>query len=142
VESLKVCKKFSFVVYKKQKVFVVRPKIKEGELEDQNVRTLKVIYYNYDKCRQTLAKIVIIDKLPSNFVEGQGFRLFTRTMQPRFDIPSHFIVMRNCLKLYIEEKERLRTALKDQRLCFITNTRISIQNINYIYLTAFWIDNE
>ena len=33
-------------------------------------------------------------------------------MQPRFDIPSHFIIMRDCLKLYIEEKERLRTALK------------------------------
>jgi hypothetical protein len=127
-----------------QKVLLVKPKIEEGELEDQNVRTLKVIYYNYDECRHALAKIVIIDELPSNFVEGQGFRLFNyyRTMQPRFDIPSHFIVMRDCLKLYIEEKERLRTALKGQRLCFITNTRISIQNINYIYLTALWIDNE
>ena len=67
---LKVCKKFSFVVYKKQKVLVVKPKIEEGELEDQNVRTLKVIYYNYDECRQALAKVVIIDELPSNFVEG------------------------------------------------------------------------
>jgi hypothetical protein len=67
---LKVCKKFPFVVYKKQKVLVVKPKIEEGELEDQNVRTLKVIYYNYDECRQALAKVVIIDELPSNFVEG------------------------------------------------------------------------
>jgi hypothetical protein len=60
-----------------QKVLVVKPKIEEDELEDQNVRTLKVIYYNYDECRHALAKIVIIDELPSNFVESQGFRLFT-----------------------------------------------------------------
>jgi hypothetical protein len=53
-----------------QKVLLVKPKIEEGELEDQNVRTLKVIYYNYDECRQALAKVVIIDELPSNFVEG------------------------------------------------------------------------
>jgi len=50
-------------------------------------------------------------------VEGKGFRLFSKTMQPRFDIPSRFTVMRDCLKLYVEEKKRLRIALKGQWLC-------------------------
>jgi len=47
-----------------------------------------------------------------HFVEVKGFKLFSRTLQPRFDIPSRFTVMRDCLKLYIEEKERLKRALK------------------------------
>jgi hypothetical protein len=86
--------------------------------------------------------MVIINELSFNFMEGKGFRLFSRTMQPKFDIPSRFIVMRDCLKLYVEEKEILRITLRGQRLCLITDTWTSIQNINYMSLTAHWIDNE
>jgi len=106
------------------------------------VGTLKAIGYDYDECRKALVKMVIIDELPFNFVEGKGLILFSRTLQPRFDIPSRFTVMRDCLKLYIEEKERLKRALKGQRLCLTTDTWTSIQNINYMSLTAHWIDNE
>jgi hypothetical protein len=139
---LKVYKKFPFVVDKKQKVLVLEPKIEKGELGEQNVGSLKAIGYNYDECRQALAKMVITDELPFNFVEGRGFKLFARTMQPRFNIPSRFTIMRDCLKLYIEEKDRLRTALRGQRLCLTTDTWTSIQNINYMCLTAHWIDND
>ena len=137
-----MCKKFPFVVDKKQKVLVLEPKIEKGELGEQNVGSLKAIGYNYDEYRQALAKMVIIDELPFNFVEGRGFKFFARTMQPRFDIPSRFTIMRDCLKLYVEEKDRLRTALRGQRLCLTTDTWTSIQNINYMCLTAHWIDNE
>jgi len=109
-----VCKKFLFVIDKKQKVLVLEPKIENDELGDQNVGTLKAISYNYDEYRQALAKMVIIDELPFNFMEVQGFKLFARTIQPRFDIPSYFTIMRDCLKLYVEEKDRLRTALRGQ----------------------------
>jgi hypothetical protein len=49
--------------------------------------------------------------------------------------------MRECLKFYVEENERLNRALKGQRLCLTTDIWISIQNINYMSLTAYWIDN-
>jgi hypothetical protein len=127
----------------RSKLFLVlEPKKEDSELGDQSVGTLKAIGYNYNECRQALVKMVIIDELPFNFVEGKGFRLFSRTMQPRFDIPSRFTIMRDCLKLYVEKKERLRTALRGQRLCLTTDTWTSIQNINYMSLTAHWIDNE
>jgi len=48
---LKVCKKFPFVVDKKQKVLVLEPKIEKGELGEQNAGSLKAIGYNYDECR-------------------------------------------------------------------------------------------
>jgi hypothetical protein len=139
---LKVCKKFLFVVDKKQKILVLEPKKVGGESEDRSVGTLKIIGYDYDECRQALVKMVIIDELPFNFVEGKGFRLFSRTVQPRFDIPSRFTIVRDCLKLDVEEKERLKRAFKGQRLCLTTDTWTSIQNINYMCLTAHWIDNE
>jgi len=76
------------------------------------VGTLKAIGYDYDECRKALVKMVIIDELPFNFVEDKGLRLFSRTLEPRFDVPSRFTVMRDCLKLYVKEKERLKRALK------------------------------
>jgi len=67
------------------------------------VGTLKAIGYNYDEYRQALAKMIIIDdQLPFNFMESQRFKLFTRTIQPRFCILSRFTIIRDCLKFYVE----------------------------------------
>ena len=77
---LKVCKKFPFVVDKKQNILVLEPNKVWGELGDRSVGTLKVIGYDYDECRKILVKMVIIDELPFNFVEGRGFKLFARTI--------------------------------------------------------------
>jgi hypothetical protein len=119
---LKVCKKFSFVVDKKQKFLILEPNKAGGESGDRSVGTLKAIGYDYDECTQALVKMVIIDKLPFNFMEGKRFRLFSKTLQPKFDISSRFTIMRDCLKLYVEEKKRLKRALKGQRLCLTTDT--------------------
>jgi hypothetical protein len=121
---------------------VLEPNKAGAELGDRSVGTLKAISYDYDECRQSLVKMVIIDELPFNFMESKGFRLFSKTLQPKFDIPSRFTIMRDCLKLYVKEKERLKRALEGQRLYLTTNTWTSIQNINYMSLTTHWIDNE
>ena len=128
--------------FKSMQKVLVEPNKAEGELGDRSVGTFKAIGYDYDECRQALVKMVIIDELPFNFMEGKGFRLFSKTVKPKFDIPSRFTVMGDCLKLYVEEKERLKRALKGQRLCLTTDTWTSIQNINHMSLTAHWIDNE
>jgi hypothetical protein len=78
---LKVCKKFPFVVDKKQKNLVLEPNKVGGESGDQSVGTLKTIGYDYDECRNALVKMVIINELPFNFVEGKRFKLFSRTLQ-------------------------------------------------------------
>jgi hypothetical protein len=43
-------------------------------------------------------------------------------MQSRFDIPSRFTIMRDCLKLYVKEKDWLMTALRSQQLCLTIDT--------------------
>jgi hypothetical protein len=139
---LKVCKKFPFVVDKKQKLLVLEPKKDSDESEDKNMGTLKAIGFNQEECRLALAQMIIVDELPFKFVEGRGFKSFLRKLQPRFDSRSRFTVMKDCLKIYVDEKEILKIALRGQRLCLTTDTWTSIQNINYMSLTAHWIDNE
>jgi hypothetical protein len=50
------------------------------------------------------------------------------------------MIWRDCLKIYVVEKEKLKKALKDQHVCLTTDTWTSIQNINYMCLTTHWID--
>ena len=98
--------------------------------------------YNLEICRRALATLIITDELPFRFVEGEGFRKFCQVMQPKFAVPSRITIARDCLKLYYEEKEKLNKEIKNERICLITDCWTSIQNINYMYLTAHWIDSD
>jgi hypothetical protein len=51
-------------------------------------------------------------------------------------------VSRDCLKLFEEEKIKLMKVLKNQHVCLTTDTWTSIQNLNYMCLTAHWIDSD
>nr|XP_023897923.1 zinc finger BED domain-containing protein RICESLEEPER 2-like [Quercus suber] len=62
-------------------------------------------------------------------------------VEPRFEVPSLVTVARDCLRLYIREKETLKKVLMaGQRVCLTTDTWTSIQNLNYLCLTAHYID--
>lgn len=88
-----------------------------------------------------LARMIIVDELPFRFVEHGGFIDFTAEVEPRFEVPSRVTVARDCLRLYIREKESLRKVLMaGQRVCLTTDTWTSIQNLNYLCLTAHYIN--
>jgi hypothetical protein len=72
---------------------------------DLNVGTFKAICYNYDECRQALAKMIIIDELLFNFMKSPGCRLFCNTMQPRFDVSPCFTIIKDYLKVYVEKRK-------------------------------------
>ena len=46
------------------------------------------------------------------------------------------------MKLFMENKKLLKNHLKNERLCLTTDTWSSVQNYNYMYLTAHWIDQD
>ncbi|CAH9082608.1 unnamed protein product [Cuscuta europaea] len=65
-------------------------------------------------------------------------------MQPRFVIPSRMTVVRDVYKLFSDEKKKLQAEIKkqNQRVCLTTDCWTSLQNINYMCLTAHYIDVE
>ena len=64
-----------------------------------------------ERLRMTLAKIIIVDELSFRFVEHDRFIEFMAKVEPRFEVSSHVIVARDCLKLYMREKDNLRKVL-------------------------------
>ncbi|XP_070049839.1 zinc finger BED domain-containing protein RICESLEEPER 2-like [Nicotiana tomentosiformis] len=100
--------------------------------------------FDQEECRKALCRMVIVDELPFNFVEKEGFRDFMTVAQPYFRIPSRSTVTRDCFDLFNEEKQKLKRSFIEtkQRVCITTDTWTSIQRINYMCITAHWIDSE
>jgi hypothetical protein len=61
---------------------------------------LVIAKYNALKIRVAISKMIIVDELPFRFVECEGFQDFMKTIELRFSIPSHFTVMRDCVRLF------------------------------------------
>lgn len=106
--------------------------------------TLVGVSFDVEACREALSRMIIIDELPFKFVEGEGFRYFMSVVQPRFTIPGRITVARDCWNLYVNEKNKLKSLLShpNQSVCLTTDCWSSVQNLNYLCLTAHFIDND
>ncbi|KAL9687472.1 hypothetical protein QQ045_031875 [Rhodiola kirilowii] len=84
------------------------------------------------------------DELPFRFLERAGFQYFMRTACPLFSVPSRWTMVRDCYMMYDDERLKLKAILKKSacRVCSTTDTWTSIQRINYLCLTAHFIDDN
>ena len=114
------------------------------EESKENRNALVGIHFDVELCRQALARMIIVDELPFSFVENEGFRHFMSVTQPRFPLPGRISIARDCLSLYESEKLKLRSMFTktNQSVCLTTDAWTSVQNINYMVLTAHFIDQD
>ena len=86
--------------------------------------------------------MIIIDQLALMFVENEGFRKFMEDAQPNFKIPSRVTIARYCMHVFNDEKEKLKHVLSTnkQMVSLTIDTWMSIQNMNYMCVTAHYID--
>ena len=117
--------------------------LQEGGKATSN-NTLVGIHFDVELCRQALARMIIVDELPFSFVENEGFRYFMSVTQPRLPLPGRISIARDCLSLYMSEKHKFRDLFTktNQSVCLTTDTWTSVQNINYMVLTAHFIDQD
>ena len=65
-----------------------------------------------------------------------------KIVEPRFHIPHCTTIARACMKIYSNEVDILRRAFVGQRVCVTTDTWTPIQNLNYIFVIAHFIDGD
>jgi hypothetical protein len=100
--------------------------------------------FDPDKCRKSLARMIIIDELPFNIVEHKGFRAFCKDMQPLFKPISRHTIRKECIEIFSYEKAKLMKMFSESnmRICLTTDMWTSIQQLGYMCLTAHYIDND
>ncbi|XP_061999218.1 zinc finger BED domain-containing protein RICESLEEPER 2-like [Rosa rugosa] len=101
---------------------------------------LTTVTYSQDDYLEACVEMVVIDELPFSFVEKKGFNRFCVKVCPLFDVPSRRKLCRTFLSMYDTSKKDLRKTLRKYRLSLTTDTWTSVQNVNYMVLTAHFID--
>ena len=87
--------------------------------------------------------MVITDELPFKFVEGGGFNKLMYAACPRFKMPSRWTISRDCHNIFVPERLKLKKFMKEhcQRISITTDSWTSAQRINYMCVTAHFIDD-
>ncbi|XP_055961537.1 zinc finger BED domain-containing protein RICESLEEPER 2-like [Mercurialis annua] len=100
--------------------------------------------FDQEVVRQVVAYMIIVDELPFKFVEKQGFRRLMSLACPMFKIPSRWTVNRDCYAMFVEEKLKLKQFFKthSQRVSLTSDSWTSNQRLNYMCITAHFIDND
>uniref|UniRef100_A0A3Q7IJG2 Zinc finger BED domain-containing protein RICESLEEPER 2-like n=1 Tax=Solanum lycopersicum TaxID=4081 RepID=A0A3Q7IJG2_SOLLC len=108
---------------------------------DLSIETWK---FEQEVCRRALVEMIILDELPFSFVEKEGFKKFMSKVQPLLHIPSRRTITRDCYELYGELRINLKQSLREiqPRICLTIDTWTSVQRINYMCLTAHFIDRD
>jgi hypothetical protein len=119
---------------------------KDGEMSvgDGCVGNMMFAKYNATKIRLAIAKMIIKVKLPFRFVEIEAFQEFMNTIEPRFQVPSRYTMMKDCVKLFMSEKEKLRAMfmMTDARVYLTIDTQTLMQKLNYMVITSHFIDSD
>ena len=73
-------------------------------------------------------------------VDGSGYIAMMKETEPRFKIPNRKKIAIGVWDLFILEKSKIFEVIRDQRVSITTDTWTSIQNINYMVVTAHFMD--
>ncbi|KAI3469071.1 hypothetical protein Pfo_025734, partial [Paulownia fortunei] len=100
--------------------------------------------FDQEAVRKALVRMIIVDELQFKFVENEGFKEFMSIACPQFFIPSRITITRDYLKMYFNERNKLRVYFKTsgKRLSLTTDTWTSNQRLTYLCLTGHYIDDE
>ncbi|KAL3510666.1 hypothetical protein ACH5RR_030067 [Cinchona calisaya] len=105
---------------------------------------MKTWVFDQEKTRKALARMIIVDEQPFSMVDREGFKYFREVACSNFVIPSRSTITRDNYAIYLDEKEKLKIFIKFscQRISLTTDTWISEQRINYMFLIGHFIDND
>ncbi|KAL9666914.1 hypothetical protein QQ045_001258 [Rhodiola kirilowii] len=88
--------------------------------------------------------MVIKDEMSFTCVEKDGLKMLIFAACPQFKMPSRTTIQRDCFKLYTQEREKVKELFRNscQRVCVTTDCWTSVQMVNYMRVTAHFIDKD
>lgn len=130
------------VLDKKQKILNFKKLSKEEMEKLGTTHNIQAHSFNQERLRKKVAMMCIKDNMSFSIVQHEGFIELMNEAQPLFKMPSRWTVARDCISIYKEEALKLKECMSSQRLSFTTDTWTSVQNINYMSLTAHWVNDD
>ncbi|KAM2388226.1 hypothetical protein ACFXTH_037695 [Malus domestica] len=98
--------------------------------------------FNQKRLDRRCVRWIIIAEMPFRVVDQEDFRDFIRDLNPKYKLPNRHKVAAAVLELYVEEKAKIKSVIEGLRMSITTDTWTSIQMINYMVITAHFLDNN
>ncbi len=102
------------------------------------------VAFDQDRCRNEIARMIIMHDYPLHMVEHPGFLAFVQNLQPRFNMVSFNTVQGDCVATYLMEKQSLVKFIEGMpgRVCLTLDTWTSSQTVGYVFITGHFIDSD
>ncbi|KAM2197142.1 hypothetical protein EV1_000638 [Malus domestica] len=113
-------------------------------LLSQGVMGGQVVAHTFNQKRLDMkcVKWIIKAEMPFRAVDQEDFRDWIHDLNPKYKLPNRHKVAAAVLELYFTEKEKIKRVVDGLRVSITTDTWTSIQNINYMVVTAHFLDND
>ncbi|KAB1208993.1 putative AC transposase [Morella rubra] len=102
------------------------------------------VLFDQDRCRNEIARMIIMHDYPLHMVEHPGFIAFVQNLQPRFNMVSFNTVQGDCVATYLMEKQSLMKFIESMpgRICLTLDMWTSTQTVGYVFITGHFIDSD
>ncbi|KAE8718700.1 BED zinc finger,hAT family dimerization domain isoform 4 [Hibiscus syriacus] len=101
-------------------------------------------WFDPERSRLDLARMIIIHGYPLAMVEHVGFKVFVKNLQPLFDVVQNSSIELSCVEIYMKEKQRIYDMLSklQGRINLAVAMWSSPDNSKYVCLTAHYVDDD
>ncbi|XP_027350310.1 zinc finger BED domain-containing protein DAYSLEEPER-like [Abrus precatorius] len=102
------------------------------------------IIFDQDRCRQEIARMIIMHDYPLHMVEHPGFVAFVQNLQPQFSMVTFNTIQGDCVATYLMEKQNLMKYFEglSGRVCLALDIWTSSQSVGYVFITGHFVDND
>ncbi|GMI65545.1 DAYSLEEPER [Hibiscus trionum] len=101
-------------------------------------------WFDPERSRLDLARMIILHGYPLAMVEHVGFKVFVKNLQPLFDVVPNSSIELSCVEIYLKEKQRIYDMVSklQGRINLAVEMWSSPENSKYVCLTAHYVDDE
>ncbi|XP_058756639.1 zinc finger BED domain-containing protein DAYSLEEPER-like [Vicia villosa] len=100
--------------------------------------------FDQDRCRQEIARMIIMHDYPLHMVEHPGFVAFVQNLQPQFNMVTFNTIQGDCVATYLMEKQNLMKYFDEipGRIGLTLDTWTSSQSVGYVFITGHFVDSD
>ncbi|KAK8559208.1 hypothetical protein V6N13_098795 [Hibiscus sabdariffa] len=125
--------------------FIKPPIVKyEPDQRKEEVFNLQSSWFDQERSRLDLARMIILHGYPLAIVDHVGFNVFVRNLQPLFDVAPNNAIEVSCMEIYGKEGQNIHDMLSKLRgsVSLAVEMWSSLENSDHVCMMAHYVGND
>ncbi|KAL4318912.1 hypothetical protein GQ457_18G011220 [Hibiscus cannabinus] len=116
----------------------------EPDHRKEEVFNLQSSWFDQERSRLDLARMIILHGYPLTMVDHVGFNVFVRNLQPLFDVALNNAIEVSCMEIYGKERQKVHDMLSKLRGSVNLTVEMwsSLENSNHVCITAHYVGDD